>query len=112
MKLTESTLRSIVKQELKKFLKEEKNVDPKVIALIKAMNSIRLNFDSKNMGQKVPEYKADADLFMIKDFIIENVADIDSYLETLKDSLLEQDIELDYATDDYSDEYLTRIEVY
>lgn len=113
MKLTESKLRSIVKQELKKVLSEGANRE-QAAQLIAVMNQINTNYDSKNIGQKVPAYKADADIFMIKDFINQNVsgAVVDDYLEELKNLLAGEGLELDYSTDDYSDDYVASLTIY
>ena len=110
MVITEAKIRIIIKEEIKKVLKEA--VDERTVSLIKAMNTIASKYDSKSIGQTVPQYKVDANLFNIKDFINENVQDIDSYLEELKQIMEEQGVELDYRTDDYSDEYLTDLNFY
>ena len=110
MVITEAKIRMIIKEEIKKVLKEA--VDERTVSLIKAMNTIASKYDSKSIGQTVPQYKVDANLFKIKDFINENVQDIDSYLEELKQIMEEQGVELDYRTDDYSEEYLTELNFY
>lgn len=113
IKLTESKLRSIVKQELKKVLSEGANREH-AAQLIAVMNEINTKYDSKDIGQKVPAYKADADISMVKDFINQNVsgAVVDDYLEELKNLLAEKNLELDYSTDDYSDDYVSSLNIY
>jgi len=112
MRLTETYLRKIVKEELKKILNESADRQ-QVAQLIAAMNEIRQNYDSRNMGQKIPPYQSDADMYAIKDFINQNVpsSNIDAYLEELAQILDEQGLQLDFFTDEYSDEYLTSLDL-
>ena len=107
-------IRSIIREELKKVLNENAGRE-QAAQLIAAMNQIRGNYDSINIGQTVPAYKTDADVYMIKDFINQNVsgAVVDDYLEQLRTILAHQNLQLDYSTDDYSEEgYVTSLDIY
>ena len=114
MLLSETKIRSIIREELKKVLNENAGRE-QAAQLIAAMNQIRGNYDSINIGQTVPAYKTDADVYMIKDFINQNVsgAVVDGYLEKLRTILAHQNLQLDYSTDDYSEEgYVTSLDIY
>ena len=102
------------KRRIKKVLNENAGRE-QAAQLIAAMNQIRGNYDSMNIGQTVPAYKTDADVYMIKDFINQNVsgAVVDDYLEKLRTILADQNLQLDYSTDDYSEDgYVTSLNIY
>jgi len=108
MVITEAKIRIIIKEEIKKVLKLNENMDERQQAsqLIAAMNQINSKYDSMRIGQKVPQYRQDADIYMIKDFINENVsgAVIDDYLNELRDILSQQGLDVEFSTDEYSEE--------
>ena len=114
MLITERRIRSIIKEEIKKVLNESASRE-QAAQLIAAMNQVREKYDSMNIGQTVPPYRADGDIYMIKDFINQNVsgAVVDDYLEELRTILADQNLQLDYSTDDYSEEgYVTSLDIY
>lgn len=108
-KLTESYLRSMIKQVMNESMDES----DKIAKLIKAMNKIRTNYSSMNLGSSVPQYfiQGQDSSFNIKDFINNNVSgqDIDKYLNELTELLSAEKVR--FSTDDYSDDgYLTSID--
>ena len=110
-KLTESYLRSMIKQVMNESMDES----DKIAQLIKAMNKIRTDYSSMNLGSSVPQYyiKGQDSSFDIKDFINNNVSGqvIDKYLDKLTDLLFQQELNVRFSTDDYSDDgYLTSID--
>jgi hypothetical protein len=109
MVITEAKIRMIIKEEIKKVLNENMDETEQASKLIAAMNQINSKYDSMRIGQKVPPYKADGNLFSIKEFINNNVsgAVIEDYLDELKS---QQDLDVEFSTDDYSEDgYVTSI---
>jgi len=114
MKITEAKIRSIIKEEIKNVLNEGSDRE-KASQLIAAMNQINTKYDSMRIGQKDTPYKQDGDLYMIKEFINEYVSGqvIDDYLNELKELLSGQGLDVEFSTDDYSEDgYLTSINFY
>lgn len=100
MKITEAKIRSIIKEEIKNVLNEGSDRE-KASQLIAAMNQINTKYDSMSIGQKVPPYKQDGDLYMIKEFINEYVsgAVFEQYLEELKNILSQQGLQVKFERD-------------
>jgi len=110
-KLTESYLRSMIKQVMNENM-DELN---KIGQLIKAMNQIGTEYAGMQLGSSVPKYYVQGgdSSFNIKDFINNNVSGqvIDDYLKELTELLSGQGLNVRFSTDDYSDEgYLTSID--
>jgi len=98
-KLTESYLRSMIKQVMNENM-DELN---KIGQLIKAMNQIRTKYSSMQLGSSVPEYyvKGGDTSFDIKDFINDNVSVqvTDDYLNELTELLSQQGLQVKFKID-------------
>jgi len=98
-KLTESYLRSMIKQVMNENMDETANINQ----LIKAMNQIRTKYSSMQLGSSVPEYyvKGGDTSFDIKDFINDNVSVqvTDDYLNELTELLSQQGLQVKFKID-------------
>jgi hypothetical protein len=98
-KLTESYLRSMIKQVMNESMDETDNINQ----LIKAMNQIRTEYAGMQLGSSVPEYYVQGGdtSFDIKDFINDNVSVqvTDDYLNKLTQLLSQKGLKVQFIRD-------------